>query len=135
MFISFSIAKRLLPFFKSMSMSDKVNKGPRIMRIVEENNIRKIVYEELKTDSKPDHFSSKLKVFGVERDETFDNYNPERPTEPTDENLIKYSQFYSDYCRIYVKAGDGGEGCFSFETGALNDNSILIIYSRDTKWR
>ena len=118
------------PFLSKLSkrFCNNVNKnGPRVLRVIQENNTRKIVYEDLNnlTNRQPKRIFSKLKVFGVERDDSIDNYieSEDRFTEPTEENLIKREQFYSDYCRVYVKAGDGGKGCFSFDHGVLCDDS------------
>jgi hypothetical protein len=117
----------------SKRFCDKINNsGPRVLRVINENNTRKIVYEDFNnlTKQQPRKISSRLKVFGVEKDDSIDHYNEEeegRYTEPTEENLIKREQFYSDYCRIYVKAGDGGKGCFSFDYGVLNDDSTIVF--------
>jgi GTP-binding protein len=40
------------------------------------------------------------------------------------ENLIKYDQYFSDYCRVYIKAGDGGNGLISIIKGPMfNDKT------------
>jgi len=50
------------------------------------------------------------------------NENENSDFDGTSENLIKYDQFFSDHCRIYVKGGDGGKGLFSFNKGTMYDD-------------
>jgi hypothetical protein len=84
---------------------------------------------------------SKVKFFGSENEEFSDSGLPNsaksansgldeffienKPVtlannkEEINENLINYQQFFSDYTRLYIKAGDGGNGLLSFIKGPL----------------
>ena len=45
----------------------------------------------------------------------------ETHTEEIAENLLNYTQFFSDYCRVYLRAGDGGNGSISVLKGPTFD--------------
>jgi hypothetical protein len=45
--------------------------------------------------------------------------NPITNKEEVTDNLLNYEQYFSDYCRVYMKAGDGGNGMISFIKGPL----------------
>lgn len=57
------------------------------------------------------------------REETRD----EMHTEEVRENLLNYNSFFSDYCRVYVKAGDGGNGSISVLKGPMFDQGIIFF--------
>jgi len=48
-------------------------------------------------------------------------------TEELNDNILNYNSFYSDYCRIYVKAGEGGNGSISVLKGPMFDQSKFFI--------
>ena len=48
-------------------------------------------------------------------------------SEELTENILNYNQFFSDYCRVYVKAGDGGNGSISVLKGPLFDQGIKCL--------
>lgn len=130
---------------KSFSIVGTSSKSKIITIELDENNNRKIVYKDLKT---PDYDSSqpvyskisnkkKVKIFGSENlnleeinnipqanksaNESQNIEKNEDDKEEIFENIIQNTQFYSDYCRIYVKAGAGGNGCYSVLKGNLFD--------------
>jgi len=45
-------------------------------------------------------------------------------SEDLKENLLNYNSFFSDFCRVYVKAGDGGNGSISVLKGPMFDQGI-----------
>lgn len=117
----------------------------KIMKVViDENNNKKIVYEDydkhlLENSQKGDSyvqinkkkFTHNIKFFGSENlnvspadDCEVQNTNNNIYTEKEEltENLIKYEQFFSDYCRVYMKAGDGGNGLISYIKGPMFDD-------------
>jgi hypothetical protein len=77
---------------------------------------------------------TKIKFFGSENEESLEQTesslsnswqdplipeNKHYNKEEINENLINYQQFFSDYTRLYIKAGDGGNGLISFLKGPL----------------
>lgn len=64
-------------------------------------------------------------------DNTETNFNQEETkgllSEDVKDNLLNYNSFFSDYCRVYVKAGDGGNGSISVLKGPMFDQSISYI--------
>jgi hypothetical protein len=107
---------------------------------------------EKELSKKNDINSPKLKIFGhsqngkndnldsnsytsKKNDDNFNIFNePEKhsnqenennlSSEEIKENLLNYNSFFSDYCRIYVKAGDGGNGSISVLKGPMFDQGI-----------
>lgn len=49
-------------------------------------------------------------------------------TEELSENILNYNQFFSDFCRVYIKAGDGGNGSLSVMKGPLYDQGNNEIF-------
>lgn len=73
--------------------------------------------------SESDASQSKLQ-FDLEDDDEEESskamrINPLTNKEEVTENLLNYEQFFSDFCRVYMKAGDGGNGMISFIKGPL----------------
>lgn len=124
--------------FNKLNFSEVVkNNTTKVLTIeYDDNNNRKIVYKdfneynkEIKTTKNPpkkiSNHLNKIKVFGSEsleskiEENSSDNHLDFK--EEVNENLISYDQFFSDFCRIYVKGGNGGNGCFSFLKGPMFD--------------
>jgi hypothetical protein len=115
------------------------NSKPKIIKILyDENNNRKISYEEIQDNSinknskKLLNTKSKLKIFGEHKIEknnnSKNNYDLEEQKEIVNENMINYDQYFSDNCRIYIKAGDGGNGSCSIIKGPMFDQSNIYKY-------
>jgi hypothetical protein len=102
---------------KHFSMRDK----PRIVKVNLDGDKTKITME----DYKPAPYSNvinqirKVKIFGSESDAP--TIAEDDPKEVIEDNIINKDQYFSDFCRIYVKAGDGGNGLFSIIKGHLFD--------------
>ena len=116
-----------------------INENKSISKIVkiefDENNNKKYILqdfdEHLKTNpeqpkpKKIKNLPSKFKFFGSENENSLqsDENNENDPSflvkEEVEENLITYSQYFSDSCRLYVKAGDGGNGSLSILKGPM----------------
>ena len=97
---------------------------PRIIRIEEVNNVKKISIEEFKSNENTNFKQSKkVKIFGIETNDDNISYNEDK--EEVEENIINKDQYYSDYCRLYIKAGDGGNGLFSIIKGHLFDQGNI----------
>jgi GTP-binding protein len=113
----------------------KLSQKTKILKVeLDENNKRKITYEDFdtfvdnknSTTNKPiTNAPSKIKIFGSESNiATINTEEDETPIkEEIVENLITYDQYFSDYCRIYMKAGDGGNGSCSIMKGPLFSDS------------
>jgi hypothetical protein len=110
---------------------------PKIIKILyDENNNRQITYEDIKDDTQNNknnkkslNTKSKLKIFGEHKIEKGNNNNnndySEEQREAVNENMINYDQYFSDNCRIYIKAGDGGNGSCSIIKGPMFDQSKI----------
>jgi hypothetical protein len=48
-------------------------------------------------------------------------------SEDVKDNLLNYNSFFSDFCRVYVKAGDGGNGSISVLKGPMFDQGISLF--------
>lgn len=48
-------------------------------------------------------------------------------TDIVSSNKQQHKEFFSDKCRMYFKAGDGGNGSYAFYKGGINDQSKLFI--------
>lgn len=132
---------RKFNFCENSSYSSNSSSNSKILKIeLDENGERKVVYQDFKehinkTGKQDNRLRkiktqvSKIKFFGSESkdvpEEVFDfDKDITTNTEEVKENLIKYDQYFSDYCRVYIKAGDGGNGLISFIKGPMfNDRT------------
>ena len=116
-----------------------INENKSISKIVkieyDENNNKKYILknydEHIKSNpeqpksKKIKNLPTKFKFFGSENENILppDDNNEKDPSflakEEVEENLITYSQYFSDSCRLYVKAGDGGNGSLSILKGPM----------------
>lgn len=101
----------------AFSMRDK----PRIIKVNTDGDNTKITMEEFKTSPVNNVIKQhmKVKIFGSESN--INTIEPEKPKEIVEDNVITKDQYYSDYCRLYIKGGDGGNGLFSVLKGHLFD--------------
>jgi hypothetical protein len=99
---------------------------PRVVRINKDETGRVITtFEEFKPQEKQKpipKIARQIKMYGTESDKiTIDD---QEPKEEVEENKLNREIHYSDHCRIYVKAGDGGNGIHSMLKGHLFDQSM-----------
>lgn len=114
--------------------------GSKIIKVeIDENNNRKIIFEDYDEHLKNNPSESekkqkkslpkKFKFFGIENEnaalieeEISNKISSIFEKEKIEENLIDYKQYFSDKCRIYIKAGDGGNGNSSVIKGPMFDD-------------
>lgn len=115
---------------------------------IEQKN-SKAEFKDKQSFVKNDNNNFKLKIFGITKLETnnvsksnsekvqreendFNVFNDtetkfteetrdEKLSEEVHDNLLNYNSFFSDYCRVYVRAGDGGNGSISILKGPMFD--------------
>lgn len=86
------------------------------------------IVENYSFDDKSEKLNNKKDKFNI-----FDNIDNDRNDESNNDskeeirdNLLNYNSFFSDYCRVYVKAGDGGNGSISVLKGPMFDQSRFL---------
>jgi hypothetical protein len=114
-----------IKFVKFFSTIDK----PKVLKLdIDEFGNKKMTLEEFKPaveePKKKPTMIKKVKMFGQSEIETLDEVDDK---EEIEENRLNRELFYSDQCRIYVKAGDGGNGLHSTLKGHLFDQSTSVL--------
>jgi hypothetical protein len=79
------------------------------------------INKSLKAEKENLNIFNKIKEDEIAKEEKKRKFEESKLPEEITENLINYNQFFSDYCRVYVKAGDGGNGSISVLKGPLFD--------------
>jgi GTP-binding protein len=120
------VSKYMIKKFSTVEKS-----GAKILKVeIDENNNKKILFEDFDSNIPQSKGKSlkpantgpiKLKLFGTQNDNYVEKGN-ENNAEEVEENLIKYDQYFSDFCRLYIKAGDGGNGSISIIKGPMFDD-------------
>jgi hypothetical protein len=121
------IFPRKLYYLKPFTFTNIADK-PKVLKIdIDEQGNRKLKLEEFKPNTTEpvgqNMIFKKVKMFGQGEIETNSQDNQK---EDIEENRLNRELFYSDHCRIYIKAGDGGNGLHSVIKGHLFDQSNII---------
>jgi hypothetical protein len=128
--------RKLLSQNQLLTKFNTINKNSyrhfaKIIKVdIDENNAKKISWQDFEENNIKNKSNltkniitpnTKIKFFGSEADSTAEEDNTSQKKEELTENLINYDQYFSDFCRIYVKGGDGGNGSFSLLKGVMYD--------------
>lgn len=132
--LSYQIHK--LTYITKFSFTEK--KPARIIKVdLSEDGERKISIEDY-SNNNPDGENKNSTILSSKKNYTTHAANPRikiygtenqdvKINEETSDNLLTRNNFFSDYCRLYIKAGDGGNGTYSVMKGPLFDQSIYRI--------
>ncbi len=130
-------------FCEKTQIKNDNKSASKIIKVeIDENNNQKIIYQDFDDHLKNNNSSEskknpiknipkRFKFFGSENENAaqIEEENSKKiPSifvkEEIEENLINYDQYFSDHCRLYIKAGDGGNGSSSIIKGPMfNDRT------------
>jgi len=113
--------------FRDKESSDKNDKNDFKLKIFGSAAIE--LNESLKSNSnKSQTEKNNFNVFENIENESNEQTRNKTLSEDVSENLLNYASFFSDYCRVYVKAGEGGNGSISVLKGPMFDQGKISIY-------
>lgn len=97
----------------------KQNFNSKILRLIKKDNKVIYEYEEIKSvkDQYKNNENTGTKIFG--KNNSLLKINKDILVD----NKIKTKSYFNDKCRIYVKAGNGGNGSLTFEKGPMEDQT------------
>lgn len=102
---------------------------PKILKIIkDQNNNPSYVYESIEEtridnnfESSSNIYNNKIRAFGnVEHIVKNDKITADGKEVVVD-NKLKTKSYFNDKCRVYFKAGDGGNGVIAFDKGPMMD--------------
>jgi predicted phage tail protein len=120
------ILKEALKISNSLKFFNTKNQQPRIIKVgMNEDGTKNIKLEEFKQKTEEvnntKNIFKKIKYFGESETTTLEVNTDDK--EEVEENQLDREIHYSDQCRIYLKAGDGGNGLHSMLKGPLFSQS------------
>lgn len=93
-----------------------------------EINKKEKINKSLKEAENNFNIFNKAKEEKIAQEEKIRKFEESKKPEELTENILNYNQFFSDYCRIYVKAGDGGNGSISVLKGHMFDQGKFCLF-------